>query len=757
MNRRCSLRLDLTGEGKEWSWRMFFRTPGPNPSIDRKIPIPQQISPDEIISSLYEKLNMQEIARIQTWGNHLWQTIFPQQIKGEIEDTIGGDILFNVPPNWANIPFELCYIANKGFIGKIFQIGTIICLESENRIQKELPPYKRMLIIADPAGNLPSSHNEGMDLKEFAKKGGIETHFISSGDKMKILEAIETSSMVHFAGHSLDTGEPDSTGWMIGPDKILNITEIEQMKTSPSVPWLIFSNSCCASSCGRDSNLWGIAGSFLKAGISQVIAPIKRIKDREALTFARSFYGCLFKGMPPAESLCLAKQGMQKDHPDSITPLLYRLYGDPCFSLKHMDLLHGRKQMDKKNIKPKLTSKILLGIGIALAIGLFILFFKFQTLTVLTILEKDEFSVFKKIVREFGKEHYAILRIENIECEEILSSLRQKKRIDVIVMDINRRSEIRMEKELQDLSKVKRRLIPATTHPCLIEHLQEKERNYFIPFRPNVRLLILNKERFQEFYGDPKNIPTNWTWQEILRFANTMKARKGEARVILNCAKSDAPLFLLELIRSAGGDPCDLTDNSSMQAFIFLRQLWPCVSVVDWKIATGYLQSEKAYIGRNWCFALKSLETGNQLDSFEIYAGPSWMEGSNPSNLLGGDYLAIAKRARNPKRALEFIEFLLSPEVQEKLARELWWPPIRTEIIAKLERDDKYGPYFQKIKKALNYAEPVPEWWNSDVNNLYSELFTKITSSDENLNSIVMAFQEQINTALKSTSIMSNK
>jgi hypothetical protein len=56
----------------------------------------------------------------------------------------------------------------------------------------------------------------------------------------KILDAFETSSMVHFAGHSFDTGEPDSTGLLIGPDTVLNLTEIEKMSTSPSVPWLIF-------------------------------------------------------------------------------------------------------------------------------------------------------------------------------------------------------------------------------------------------------------------------------------------------------------------------------------------------------------------------------------------------------------------------------------------------------------------------------------------------------------------------------------
>jgi hypothetical protein len=139
-----------------------------------------------------------------------------------------------------------------------------------------------------------------------------------------------------------------------------------------------FLNSCYASSCGRDSNLWGIAGAFLKAGVSQVIAPIKRINDREALAFARSFYGCLFKGISPAESLCSAKQGMQKSNPDSVTPLLYRLYGDPCFSPKPVDLLHERNQMNIKGIVQKLAPKALLGTCIALVIVLLILFFKFQ-------------------------------------------------------------------------------------------------------------------------------------------------------------------------------------------------------------------------------------------------------------------------------------------------------------------------------------------------------------------------------------------
>jgi len=659
----------------------------------------------------------------------------------EIERAKGGDILFYLPPEWANIPFELCYIPNKGFLGRIFQIGTMICLQTEGTVRKELPSYEKMLIIADPAGNLPSAHHEGVYLKQFARKNGLEIHLIASGQRQKISEAIEKSSMVHFAGHSFDTDSPHTTGWEIGSDTILNLSEIEKMRKSLSVPWLIFSNSCHAGNCGEGPYLSGIAGAFLKAGVSQVIAPIKWVNDREALEFARSFYKYLFKRVTPAESLRAAKQERQKSNPDSVTPLFYRLYGDPRFDPKAGNLLDEGKQKDKKSVLLKPAAWTLSGIVIAL---LLIFIVEIRSLTILTSLAENEFSVFKEVISQFEKEHYVILRVKNKKCDEILRMLRRKEKIDIIVMDINKRGSMRMEEELQDLSNERKTLIHSTVHQILIKHLSEKECRYFIPFRPNVRLLFVNKLRFKDFYGDSALLPANWTWQDVLKFAKEIKDQKGEARVIIHGAGADAPMLLLELLRAAGGDPGNLFDDSSRQAIGFLRLLWPYVTAVNWQTATGALLAESAYMGRNWCFIIRGLEKAGQLDCFEVYTGPRWKENSKPHNLLGGDYLAIPKSARHPAQAVKFIHFLVSSEVQKKLAKELWWPPIRTEILRELELDDKYGPYFRQMKKALLYADPVPAWWNPDISKIYSELFNRITDSNENLDSLVVTFQERI-------------
>ena len=78
--------------------------------------------------------------------------------------------------------------------------------------------------------------------------------------------------------------------------------------------------------------------------ISEFIGPIRKVKDKEALHYARAFYRHLFKKtiltriIKPAQSLLAAKQEMLQEKPNCITPLLYRLYGDPKYIIKRKSL-----------------------------------------------------------------------------------------------------------------------------------------------------------------------------------------------------------------------------------------------------------------------------------------------------------------------------------------------------------------------------------------------------------------------------------
>lgn len=173
-----------------------------------------------------------------------------------------------------------------------------------------------------------------MKLKDFAGEMNQMPHLITSGKKMKIFEKIESSAMVHFAGHSFATGSKHTSGWQLEDDVLFDLADMEKIGESQTVPWFVFSNSCYAGNSGGSMEASGIAGAFLKAGISQVIGPVKKVNDIDALNFAKTFYGFLFKGMNPSESLLATKQQNMKEGFSNVTPLLYRLYGDPCFSIK---------------------------------------------------------------------------------------------------------------------------------------------------------------------------------------------------------------------------------------------------------------------------------------------------------------------------------------------------------------------------------------------------------------------------------------
>lgn len=157
MSRSCSLRLDLIENEEELAWQLFHRTSGINPSIAGVYKLPSQISPEVIHSQLEELHTLNDRTQFRSFGTSIKDTVFPGKVIKELEKYDSGDILFMVSPQWADIPFETFHIS-RGFIGEIFRSGTIIRIQSETESEKAIPYHNRMLIIADPAGNLQSAY-----------------------------------------------------------------------------------------------------------------------------------------------------------------------------------------------------------------------------------------------------------------------------------------------------------------------------------------------------------------------------------------------------------------------------------------------------------------------------------------------------------------------------------------------------------------------------------------------------------------------
>src|SRR5205814_7195300 len=123
---------------------------------------------------------------------------------------------------------------------------------------------------------------------------------------------------------------------------------------------------------------------------------------------------------------------------------------------------------------------------------------------------------------------------------------------------------------VQDLSDVP---IPSEVQQALIpEKFDGKQ--YFLPYRPNVRVTYVNKDRFASAGVQPPK-----TVEEYKSVAEKLKAAAGgQGKVTLSLADQPdtGPLgvTISEWVVSYGGNPLLLNDSGSVQAFQFLQSLW---------------------------------------------------------------------------------------------------------------------------------------------------------------------------------------
>jgi hypothetical protein len=369
MKRRGSLLLHLlTGESGP-AWQMVHRSSGENQGITGLMPFPCPVDPKEIIISFDTLPRPVTITSLRTWGADICARLFPETIIRELSGYDDGDILFMVPPEWADVPFEIFSLPN-GLLGESFLVGTIIRTAIAMLPAKQHSNKGDMLIIADPSARLQSACAEGENLKNFAMKKKQPVRLLTQADREKLLADIPNASIVHFAGHS--DAPPDSgiCGWEVSNGKRFDAGDIREAGTGVAMPWLVFSNSCYGGSAKADAGLSGIAGAFLAAGVPQVIGPVCAVNDSAAANCSISFYEYLFKGMSAAQALRSMKRSFPSG-PAGTAPLLYRLFGDPLYRgpvrpdfVEDTFDRHARKLPSLKKVILTAIAVLLLAVGI---------------------------------------------------------------------------------------------------------------------------------------------------------------------------------------------------------------------------------------------------------------------------------------------------------------------------------------------------------------------------------------------------------
>jgi trehalose transport system substrate-binding protein len=282
---------------------------------------------------------------------------------------------------------------------------------------------------------------------------------------------------------------------------------------------------------------------------------------------------------------------------------------------------------------------------------------------------------------------------------------------------------------VEDLSAVE---IPTGVNPALIPE-QFDGKQYFLPYRPNVRVAYVNSGRFDEAAAAPPA-----TVEELMTVAEQLKsAAGGQPKVTLSLADGDpAAVTISEWIVSYGGNPLIINDEGSVQAFTTLQDMWQQELLARESLQAKFdtevdnLQGETAWLAQNWPFTSGVLADQGVLEEFQVYAG--WAGPARAAHVIGGEVLGIPRgvSGQELEAAIELGKFLMSKEAQEVLVAQNAWPSVRDDALAQVPEEQ--AQTFEAIQAALadGWYRPNVAYW-ADASQAMNDAIQRIMIDGE--------------------------
>ncbi|MFV1951287.1 MAG: CHAT domain-containing protein, partial [Nitrospinota bacterium] len=294
------------------------------------------------------KIDKKTLKELQTAGQFLYDSLLTNLVKEKLAATNTRHLIVSVDDRLVQIPWELLFDGNS-FLCQRFNMGRVVSTSqriSEPAIRKIEKPIK-MLIIADPKGDLEASYNEGVRLRDKLDNNNetVEVHLRTSLVDVKFVKgALRDFDVVHYAGHAdYDIKNPSNSGFLMENGKLKALDIINMIGAKP-LPSLIFSNACKSGHTDMwrvggdyETEIYGLANAFLLAGVQHYIGTFWDVQDEPSLYFALDFYKELMDGVMVGEAVRKARLGViERYGEDTIIWASYMLYGDP--TVRYVDL-----------------------------------------------------------------------------------------------------------------------------------------------------------------------------------------------------------------------------------------------------------------------------------------------------------------------------------------------------------------------------------------------------------------------------------
>ena len=374
------------------------------------------------------------------------------------------------------------------------------------------------------------------------------------------------------------------------------------------------------------------------------------------------------------------------------------------------------------------------------------------TIAFATSVADRELPAVKEVLGKFEDQTGAKMNLTRATAADLFQRLQVevssgRHTIDLFAQDNLALRELVDKSLVEDLSDVQ---LPAGVKQELIpEKFNGKQ--YFLPYRPNVRVAYSNNGKFKQAGVQP---PT--TVDQFIQVAQKLKQQAGGSpKVTLSLAQGDpAAVTISEWIVSYGGNPLLLNDQGSVQAFTTLQQLWRQQLLAKeslqakYDTEVNYLQGQTAWLAQNWPFTSSSLNDQGLLDQFTVSEG--WAGPARAAHVIGGEVLGIPRgvSGKQKQAAIELAKFLMSKDAQETLVAKNGWPSVRDDATAQVPSDLK--PTFDAIQKALTdgWYRPNVVYW-SDASDAMNAAIRQIMVNGAPVKSTLDSLHDKIAAAAK--------
>ncbi|MBN1842466.1 MAG: CHAT domain-containing protein [Deltaproteobacteria bacterium] len=309
------------------------------------------------------RVSREAMLKLREIGQVLHDELFSLSVKEKLRKTKAEFLSLKIDDQLVHVPWELLSDGRQ-FLCQRFNMGRLVktrqpILGVRSRV---LGRPLRMLILADPEGDLKGAYAEGIQIRDYVDRNkDLINAFLRSGnttpDSMK--EKIRNFDFVHFAGHAdYNPQNTAASGWRLTGGN-LTAQDITKMAGTATMPALIFSNACQSARTEEwtlkvyfEDEIFGLANAFLLAGVKHYLGTFWEISDEPSSRFAIEFYENLLSGMTIGEATRRSRQALIKEYgEETIVWASYVLYGDPTSNYKdQIEASEARKESEPARI-----------------------------------------------------------------------------------------------------------------------------------------------------------------------------------------------------------------------------------------------------------------------------------------------------------------------------------------------------------------------------------------------------------------------